>query len=394
MSDIPIAIIGGGVIGCATAWKLSSWYKNIFLFEKNPGIIRGENQSSRNSGVIHSGIYYDQETRPQKAVLCVKGNKLLYDFCTDHNVPAKRTGKLIVAVNNAEDKILDTYLKRALLNNVPGVKKISGSQVSRLEPNVRAFSALLVPSAGIVEPSELVYRLYTVASNNGVEFMTETEIIGLKKKGDEILLDIRYPDNKTDQICSSLVINAAGVNADMIARMVNPESFYELDPIRGDTYKFYNYKHPGLFLSGMNVYPTPELITTPDGSHFTVGVHLSPTFGDSSETSFPGNIVTVGPKLVSVKNRDDLAETPLLKADLFSEKARTFFPNLKTNDLKWHQSGIQARLKGYPDFEIIKDPLNPGIINILGIDSPGLTSCLSIAQFVVEMVNNKFSQGA
>ncbi|MBW1765006.1 MAG: FAD-dependent oxidoreductase [Deltaproteobacteria bacterium] len=390
MSDIPIAIIGGGVIGCAVAWELSSRHENVFLFEKNPGITQGENQSSRNSGVIHSGLYYDQETRPKKARLCIKGNQLLYDFCNKHNVPAKRTGKLIVAIDSAQDEILDIYLKRALLNNVPGVKKIPAPQVSKLEPNVRAVSALLVPSAGIVEPTELVYRLYTLASNNGVEFMTGTEIIGLQKNGDEILLDILYPDDQTEQVSSSLVINASGVDADLIARMINPESLYELDPVRGDAYKFYMDKRPSLGLSGMNVYPTPELVVTQDGSHFTVGVHLTPTFEDPSEASFPGSTVTVGPKLVPIKHRHDMAETPHIPSDLFAEKAGTFFPGLKSDDLIWHQSGIQARLKDHPDFEITRDPLNPGVINLLGIDSPGLTSCLSVAQFVGEMVKEFF----
>jgi len=118
-TDIDIAIIGGGVVGCAVARELSARHKGVFLFEKNPGITKGENQSSRNSGVIHSGIYYDRETRPQKAALCVEGNRLLYEFCGTHRVPALRTGKLIVATTPEEDEILDVYLARAGENGVP-----------------------------------------------------------------------------------------------------------------------------------------------------------------------------------------------------------------------------------------------------------------------------------
>ena len=109
-NDIPIAIIGGGVIGCAVAWELSKVHQGIFLFEKNPGITAGENQSSRNSGVIHSGIYYDQETRPLKAALCVEGNHMLYEFCSRHQVPALKTGKLLVATSDQEDEVLDAVM--------------------------------------------------------------------------------------------------------------------------------------------------------------------------------------------------------------------------------------------------------------------------------------------
>ena len=102
-NKISIAIVGGGVVGCAVAWELSRRFDGIFLFEKNLGITRGENQSSRNSGVIHSGIYYDRETRPLKASLCVMGNRLLYDFCDRYKVPALNTGKLLIANSRDEE---------------------------------------------------------------------------------------------------------------------------------------------------------------------------------------------------------------------------------------------------------------------------------------------------
>ena len=300
MTDkINIAIVGGGVIGCAVALELSSRYENVFLFEKNAGITQGENQSSRNSGVIHSGVYNDKETRPQKAALCVEGNSLLYEFCKTHRVPALKTGKLIVATNTDEEVVLDFYLDRARENGVPDVDRISGTEARKLESNVRAKSALLVPTAGIIDPTSLVYRLHTLSSKFGVQFMTDTEIIGFEDDGEYIRVDIRYRDGRMDHVLAKVIINAGGIDADRLATVLNPDSPYERDPISGGSYKFYGHKRPELKVNRMNIYPTPEVVHTPHGKHFTVGVHLTPTFEDISYPPRLGSTVTVGPKLIS-----------------------------------------------------------------------------------------------
>ena len=387
MYEINIAIIGGGVIGCAVAWELSRRYEGVFLFEKNPEITRGENQSSRNSGVIHAGIYYDQKTRPQKAALCVEGNRLLYEFCRQHRVPALKTGKLILSTTEDEDQTLDLYLERARENGVPGVKKIPGQKARELEPNVKARSALIVPETGIVEPTSLVYRLHTLAQRAGVQFMAGTKITGLCRDGDFIDMTIRYRDGVTDQIRARTVINAAGVDADLVARLLNPNSSYELDPVRGDSYKFYDHKRSGLKMAGRNIYPTPESVITPHGHHFTVGIHLTPTFEDISFPSRVGSTIIVGPRLVPVDDRNALSGD-WSPAGIFVEKVRSFFPGLREEDLSWHQAGIQARLKNYPDFVIQADPEYPQLMNLLGIDSPGLTASLAIARKVENMMGD------
>jgi L-2-hydroxyglutarate oxidase LhgO len=379
--------VGGGVIGCAVALELSERYEGVFLFEKNIGVTQGENQSSRNSGVVHSGIYYDQKTRPQKAALCVEGNRLLYEFCDRHKVPALKCGKLIVAVNAEEEVVLDTYLDRAMENGVPEVTRISGQEAGRLEPNVRAKSALLVPTAGIVDPPSLVYRLHTLASKRDVQFLTETEVVGVEGDGEGIRLTVRYRDGRTDHVLARSVINAGGVDADRLAAELDPESPYELDSVKGESYKFYGHKRSELKVNSMNIYPTPEVVHTPHGSHFTVGVHLTPTFEDLSYPPKIGSTVTVGPKLISIKDRDDLSG-PSYGPEIFYEKAHQYFPGLKEEDLLWHQSGVQARLRDYPDFIITADSAHPNFINLLGIDSPGLTSCQAIASRTGALVDS------
>jgi L-2-hydroxyglutarate oxidase LhgO len=380
-----IAIVGGGVIGCAVAWELGKDHDDVFLFEKNPAVTRGENQSSRNSGVIHSGLYYDQETRPEKATLCVTGNRLLYEFCHRYRVPALQTGKLMVATGAEEASILDLYLDRAAHNGVPGVELISRRRIKALEPNVEGEVALLIPSAGIVDPPSLVYRLHALASGQGVHFVTGTEVLGLESHNRSIRLAIRYPDGEPDHLTARVVVNAGGLSAPRLAQWLDPRSPCEPDPIMGESYKFYSHKRPDLAVRGMNIYPTPETVVTPHGSHFTVGVHLTPTFGSLSMPPVLGTTVTVGPKLRPVmENGNSVSETP---ASEFAQKVRPFFPGLRAEDLIWHQSGQQARLKRHPDFVIRSDSRYPRLINLLGIDSPGLTSCLAVARRVGDMVN-------
>jgi L-2-hydroxyglutarate oxidase LhgO len=386
-TDIDIAIIGGGVIGCAVAWELSKKYERIFLFEKNPGITKGENQSSRNSGVIHSGIYYDCQTRPEKAALCVEGNRFLYDFCERYQVPALNTGKLIVATTPQEDDTLELYLARARENNVPGVRKITGQAVAKREPNVVAVSALDIPSAGIIDAPTLVYRLHTLAEQNGAYFMTETEVTDVKEDGGHNVVTYRYRDGRTEAVRATVVVNAAGVEADRIARMMNPKSVYERDPIKGESYKYYSDKRPELKIFGTNVYPTPEVVVTKHGRHFTVGVHLTPTFEDLSYPPRIGTTVTVGPKVVAAENNQG-QETERIGAEFMADRVRRFFPALQASDLIWHQAGIQARLKGHPDFIIAPDSIAPNVVHLLGIDSPGLTASLAIGRRAAQWVEN------
>lgn len=383
---ISIAIVGGGAVGCAVAWALSRAYSDVFVFEKNPGISNGENQSSRNSGVIHSGIYYDQETRPEKAVLCVEGNRLLYGFCNQYRVPALKVGKLIVATEESEEETLDHYLERARENGVPRVERISRGRVKEIEQNVRARSALFVHTAGILDPAALLYHLYTLASRQGVHFITGTEVVGAEPDGELIRLSLSYPDGKREDVKARTVVNAGGIYGDCIARMADPDSPYELDPVTGVSYKFYCHKRPRLVLNGTNVYPTPQYVTTQHGRHFTVGIHLTPTFGESGHPPVLGTTVTVGPRLVPVGGRNPETEVEC-SPESFVNSIRPFFPELRVNDLLWHQSGLQARLKGYPDFVISSPSAGPNFINLLGIDSPGLTSCLAIARRVKEKVD-------
>lgn len=383
---INIAVIGGGIIGCCVALELVKDQTDIYVFEKNPGIATGENQSSRNSGVLHAGIYYEQELRPLKARLCVEGNRLWYAFAQKYQLPCKQTGKLIVANDQAESRSLDQYLRQAEINGVPDVRKIGADEIRQLEPNVNAHSALLVPSSGIIDPTALLRQVYASASNRGTQFMPETEVVDLALSDGEVVTHIRYRDGQTDRIRANIVINAAGLQAVDVARMLDPDIPIKSALIRGDSFKFYRNRRPRLFLQGMNVYPTPIVVDSPTGRHHTVGVHLTPTFDIVDGQMAIGDTVTVGPKLLPVTHFDDYS-TPPPAPEAFLENM-AFFPDLTPLDLQYHQGGIQARLDGYHDFYIKTDRHTPRVIHLLGIDSPGLTAAPAIAKYVARLLKS------
>ena len=383
---INIAIIGGGIIGCCLALELAQTQTDIYVFEKNAGITKGENQSSRNSGVLHAGIYYEQDLRPLKAKLCVAGNRLWYAFAQKYQLPCQQTGKLIVAKDETEGRKLDHYLQQANINGVPGVRKISPDEIRQLEPNVSGYAALLVPTSGIIDPTALLHQVYASAGNRGAQFMPETEIIDLELSNGKVVVHMRYRDGQTDHIRANTIINAAGIRAVDIARILDPQIPIKPALIRGDSYKFYRNRRSQLYLCGMNIYPTPVVVDSPTGQHHTVGVHLTPTFDMHDGKFIIGDMVTVGPKLMPVNDFDDYS-TPSPPAEAFLENL-DFFPDLKATDLEYHQGGIQARLDGYHDFYIKPDRHAPQVIHLLGIDSPGLTAAPAIAKYVAGMLKS------
>ena len=210
--------------------------------------------------------------------------------------------------------------------------------------------------------------------------MPETEVLDLKLSNDAVFVHIGYRDSRTDRIRANTVINAAGIRAIDIARMLDPQIPIKAALIRGESYKFYRNRRSALFLRGMNVYPTPVVVDSPTGRHHTVGVHLTPTFDIVDGQLNIGDTVTVGPKLLPVAHFEDY-QTPPPPPEEFLENM-AFFPNLTASDLQYHQSGIQARLDGYHDFYIKPDRNAPPVIHLLGIDSPGQTAAPAIARYV------------
>ena len=397
---VPITIIGGGVVGCAIAHALSeNSDKSIFLIERNSKIA-GENQSSRNSGVIHAGLYYGREKAPMKARFCVEGNRMLYDFCSTHGVPHKKCGKLVVATNANEEAYLDAVMQVAVANQVPGIKKISRPETNRLEPNVNAVSALYLPSSGIIDPTRLVTKLSGLAESRGTCFVTGNEVVDILPLASGFRITT-VSGSTRDHFETDLLINAAGLYADTIARLVNPKSPYEIRPIRGESVQFNQNRRPGLSMNGHNVYPAPYGVW-PSGDRAELaykdfvasfqkgkvtrfaGVHLTPTFEAVDGNYEIGRTVTIGPALVGNVEKEDYKRTK--PSDYFFECVKNFFPAIAPEDIEAWQTGIVATLKDHHDFVIQRDPAFPACINCIGISSPGLTASLAIAKYVKGMV--------
>jgi L-2-hydroxyglutarate oxidase LhgO len=383
--QVDVTVVGAGVVGVAVARALTAAGREVFVLEKNPGVTQGENQSSRNSGVIHSGLYYDQATRPLKARLCVRGNSLLYDFCAAHGLPHRRCGKLVVATRPEQLPTLELYAARAAANGVPA-SIISGEQAREMEPAINARAALLLPTAGIIEPTALVHQLYAQASAAGAQFLTGVTLVAARPTPEGLVCTLRYIDGAADEFLSRAVVNCAGLYSDEVARLLDPDSPWRIDPMRGEAACFSRLRRAELGLKSMNVYPTPHQVTLPGGTYWTVGVHLTPTLEPAPEgQAVIGGTVSVGPLNFAARHKQDYGGEPRPAAE-FKAQVADFFPGLRAEDLSPYQVGVQARLAGEQDWVIAPARCWPAWINLLGIDSPGLTSALAIAEMVAPLI--------
>jgi len=397
---VHMTIVGAGVVGCAIAYRLSKKYDDIFVIEKNPKVT-AENQSSRNSGVVHAGVYYPKDLGRLKGELCVNGNAMLYDFCKQFDVPCKQTGKLIVASNEREIEFLEDTLRIALENNVPGARLVSSEEANKMEPNINCMKAAYFPTSGIVEATQLVYRLFTLATQQNVFFLTNTEVVNIRPKNGFFEIETRA-GNQTEIFETEILINSAGLYSDEISKKINPNSPHEINPIRGEAAKFLKTRRENIFHRGLNIYPVPHPIYQ-DGSKAdisfqkfqrlfvekkvlkTVGVHLTPTFDLIDGRYEIGNTVTIGPATKGVNHKEDNSKD-LLPPELYLDRVQPFFPNLRLEDISLHQAGVQAKLKNQYDWVIEPDEKYPNCIQLIGIDSPGLTGCLAIANYVEELL--------
>ncbi len=375
-------MIGAGVVGCAVARRLSADWSDVFVVERHA--YPAEEQSGRNSGVVHAGIYYQPGSL--KSRLCATGNRMLYDFCAEHDVPCRRVGKLVVAVSDEEVRTLRLLEEWARKNHARGVHMIGPGEVRAHEPGVRALCALHCPSTGVVEPAHLVRSLVRLAGAQGADFLFGAEVTALEPCGDGVRVEVAYSGGGGESVVCEHLVNAAGLASDRIARMLDPDCRYSLSPVRGEYCWFNRRRRRELEFRGTNVYPAPPVLEIGGGTRFTVGVHLTPTFEvDKSGDVSIGRKVLVGPTADVVERRDDYAP-PRLPPEEFVRRVERFFPSLRPEDLEPDYAGIQAKLTRGDDFVIERDRRCPACVHAIGIDSPGLTSSLAIAEEVARLL--------
>jgi glycerol-3-phosphate dehydrogenase len=374
MDQANILIIGGGVVGCAIARAVSSRWPDVFLVEQYPKL--GMATSSRNSGVIHSGIYYPKNSL--KARHCIEGNRLTYEFCKKHNVPFRHTGKLVVAANTHEEEELAALKKKGEDNGVEGLRLIGPSEIRNREPHVAGTAAMEVPSTGIVSAEELVHAYARVATGQGANIVTRARVVSLEPGKGTIRVGILIGDEEGAQgetIETRCVINAAGLYADEVAALLGNNS-WKIYPVRGE---YCEIRGARASLINDLVYPLPH------AHGLSLGVHFTKTLWGT---------VLVGPTATYVDEKDNYERGRLPIAD-FAHSARTLLPEIEESDLHLGYSGLRPKLvppegKGIADFVITRDPAVPQAIQLVGIESPGLTAAPSIAEHVAQLVAETF----
>lgn len=366
---VECVVVGAGVVGLAVARALALSGREVLVLEAADGI--GTGTSSRNSEVVHAGIYYPAGSL--KARFCVEGKHMLYAYCAERGIPHDRMGKLIVASSEAELPTLDAIRAKAAVNGVHDLQALDASETRRLEPALNAAGSLLSPSTGIVDSHALMRGFQGDAENAGGTVVCRAPVLsGAIQPGGGVLLQVGGDEPMA--LSCDVLVNAVGLYAPDIARRIEgipPETIPRAHLCKGSYYS----------LSGRApfhrlVYPVPE----PGG----LGVHLTLDLGGQAR---------FGPDVQWVESED--YDVDIRRADGFYAAIRRYWPGLPDGALVPGYAGIRPKINGpdeaAADF-MISGPAQHGIgglVNLFGIESPGLTSSMAIAAYVEGLVNRR-----
>ena len=371
MESARIVIIGAGIVGLAVACKLSEGSESVYILEKNAKF--GQETSSHNSCVLHSGIHYPKDSL--KAKLCLKGNVMTYDLCEKYRIPYKKLGKLTVAIEEEEIDELQKLMRQGQDNGAEGLRFLEREEVKKLEPNVDVEKALFSPSTGIIEPDELMNYYYAKACKNNAVLATGTEVMGLRKAdGGYEIGGVSMGEKFT--VTAQTVVNCAGLDSDKIAATAGldvDKLGYRLHHCKGDYFRVGG-KPPVKML----VYPVPK------GAG--LGIHLTPDIGGS---------VRLGPNAYYVDHVSYEVESTEKE---FREDVVRFVPLIQEREILPDSAGIRPKLQGpndpFRDF-IIRHEVDRGLfglIDLIGIESPGLTAAPAIGEFVSEIYEDEINR--
>lgn len=365
MEKFDITIIGAGVVGLSIAAEIPQG--NNLVIEKHESF--GKETSSRNSEVIHAGIYYP--TGFLKARLCVEGNELIYRICNENNIQCKKMGKIIVAVNEEEETDLGNLYKQGIKNCVPGINIISKEEIKKVEPNINAISGIYSPNTGIVDTHNLMRHFELKAKSKGTTFAYGCELIGAEKINSEYKITIKDSDGELYDFVTRILINSAGLNSDKVAEMLGIND-YKLHYCKGEYFKVGGGKQK--YINRL-VYPHP--------TETSLGIHTL--------IDLQGQL-KLGPNAFYVSELNYDVDSS--HAHSMWESARKYLPFIELEDLTPDMSGIRPKLQAegehVKDF-VIQDEHKrgmPGFINLIGIESPGLTCAPAIARYVLSLINN------
>jgi L-2-hydroxyglutarate oxidase LhgO len=367
--DVDVIVVGAGVAGLACAAALARRGRRVVVLERHGGLAR--ETTSRNSGVIHAGIYYPVGSL--KAQLCVEGRERLYERCARERIPHRQFGKLIVATNDAELRVLEELQAKGRANGAPGLELVDGAEVMRREPCVRAVAGLLSPRTGIVDPHELCLSLAAELEREGGTLLLHNTLEAIERTALGWRVTARAPGEAAASVESAAFVNAAGLAADRVAGLAGIDvdaAGYRQHPCKGDYFAL----APGTKLSfGGLVYPV----------HGAAGLGVHVTLDLAGRVRF-------GPDAHYVDALDYAIDPG--KAVEFAEAAGRYLPGLRAEWLTPDQAGIRPKLQApgapFRDFVIAEESARglPGLVNLVGIESPGLTASLAIAERVSELL--------
>jgi len=372
--EADITIIGAGVVGLAVAAQVASKDREVYVLEKNKTF--GLETSSRHSGVIHSGIYYP--TGSLKAKMCVAGNRMLYELCEKHGIGYRRLEKLIVASSNDEIRELQILLERGQRNCVEGLRILSKREMNELEPNVAGVAAILSSSTGIIDSYALMKYFIARAMESGVQVVYQTEVVGIEKMTD--IYKITVEDNTgRSSFTTRILINCAGLYCDKVAELAGidiAKAGYKLHYCKGEYFSISSGKSK---LVKRLIYPMPPPKITGVGIHLTLDLE---------------GRMRLGPSINYVDSIDYAVDNQ--HKQLFYDSVRKFLPSIEYDDLEPEMAGIRPKLQepggDIRDFVIHDENSKglPGFINLIGIESPGLTASPAIAKYVWGLIKELF----
>ncbi len=365
MERIDCLVIGAGVVGLAIARDLARAGREVIVLEAEP--IIGNGISSRNSEVIHAGLYYPRGQF--KTRLCVEGKALLYAFCDEYHVPYKRCGKLVVAASVEQLPKLEALRQQGIANGVHDLAFVSPDDVRAMEPEITCAAALQSPSTGIIDSHALMLALQGDAEAHGAMLAFETPVLSGEVASDGIV--VRTGGAAPMVLKAVTVINSAGLGAQAIARSMTGMPLEKVPPLHLAKGNYYTLGMRSPF--SRLIYPLPE----PGG----LGVHV--TIDMAGQARF-------GPDVEWIEAID--YEVDPGRADSFYAAIRAYWPELPDGVLHPGYAGIRPKLDGpggiTPDFMIQTQREHgiAGLVNLFGIESPGLTSSLAIARFVAGVI--------
>lgn len=370
MDRVDVVVIGAGVVGLSVAAHAVGEGRSVVVLERHEAF--GRESSSRNSEVVHAGIYYPPGSL--KGTLCLEGNERMYALCREHGIPCENTGKLIVAVDEAEAARLPALLELALGNGARGVRIVGPEAIARLEPRVRAVAALHCPTSGVVDSHALMQHFAARARSGGAELVFHHEVVGLDRRAGEWVVTAAGPGT-TSRLGARAVVNCAGLAADRVAEMagLDVEALnYRIHYRKGSYFRVTR----GLAaLPRMLIYPVPPL-------DHTVGIHTCPDLAGG---------MRLGPYDTWSETLDPSVDEGL--RDLFFEACRPFLPTLERDHIAPDMSGFQAKRygPGEPTRDwVIRHEADRGLdgfVDLVGIESPGLTASPALGPFVARILD-------